>query len=91
MAGTHTAKVLLCLDKMIGHVTPFGPDFQLGGNSAANIIRTARSSPDPAVQQHAERTRESLLVRGRSEFLDLKRINRNLTSTYQLLFDPVTN
>ena len=71
MAGTHTAKVLLCLDKMIGHVTPFGPDFQLGGNSAANIIRIALRSPDPAVRQHGELIRENLLVMGRSEFLDV--------------------
>ena len=69
--GTHTAKVLLCLDKIIGDVTPSGEDFHLGGNAAANIIRTAFRSPDPAVQQHAELIREGLLVRGRSEFLDV--------------------
>ena len=77
MAGTHTAKVLLCLDKMIGDVKPFGSDLQLGGNSAVNIIRTALRSADPAVRQHAEFIREGLLVRGRSEFLDLNASTAN--------------
>ena len=54
--------MLLCLDKIIGDVTPSGEDFHLGGNAAANIIRTAFRSPDPAVQQHAELIREGLLV-----------------------------
>ena len=39
MAETHAAKVLQCLEKMVADVVPFGFDFQLGGQSAANIIR----------------------------------------------------
>ena len=71
MAGTHTAKVLHCLEKMVADVAPSGFDFHLGGQSAANIIRTAMRSTDPAIRQRAGLIREGLLQKGRSEFLEV--------------------
>ena len=71
MAGTHTAKVLHCLEKMVADVAPSGFDFHLGWESAANIIRTAMRSTDPAILQRAGLIREGLLQKGRSEFLEV--------------------
>ena len=71
MAGTHTAKVLHCLEKMVADVAPPGFDFHLGWESAANIIRTAMRSTDPAILQRAGFIREGLLQKGRSEFLEV--------------------
>ena len=71
MAGTHTAKVLHCLEKMVADVAPPGFDFHLGWESAANIIRTAMRSTDPAILQRAGLIREGLLQKGRSEFLEV--------------------